>query len=149
MKHVWSIICNRCITDQETNSISLIDVIEEFNIRIDKKRFKNEGKVMIPSNFNITHLILKDENMEVERGSILIEFFDPSGKKHKNELIQKIEIGKSHKRIRARFLIGAMSFKEPGRYIFSVKMKGEKDKKYKKVAELPLDVNFNETAEKK
>ncbi len=145
MKHVWSIMCQRSIIDRDTNTLSLLDTIEELNIPIIKEKFEKEGRITIRTIFNFVHLILRDKKKEKEEGNILIEFYNPNNEKHKNKIIQKFVIEKPHNRIRVRIFVGPISFNKPGRYNFVIKLKSENENRYTKVAELPLDVNFIES----
>jgi len=89
MTHTWSILCRKALVEQETNIMSLLEVVEEINIPIDKEKFEKAGKVTVPCNFNIVHFISKEEKKEKESGNVMIEFYNPSGQKHKNTIEQK------------------------------------------------------------
>ncbi|MFB6212469.1 MAG: hypothetical protein ABEI53_01470, partial [Candidatus Magasanikbacteria bacterium] len=32
MNHIWSVLCNKTLVDQDTNNISLIDVVEKIDL---------------------------------------------------------------------------------------------------------------------
>jgi hypothetical protein len=44
MKHLWSIICNRLIIDEQTNNATLVDVLEE--IKLERSSYKVKKKLL-------------------------------------------------------------------------------------------------------
>ncbi len=143
MQHIWSILCSRSIIDQETNSISLIDSLEEITVGI-RKEDKKKDKITVSGLFyNVVSFIVRDKTKSVQKGELSIELINPN-KKAGKKYIQKFIMKKGIKRIRLRTAIGGLVLSSEGRYIFKVGLKKDKDKTFKTVSELPLDVKFKE-----
>jgi hypothetical protein len=143
MKHVWSIACMNSITDERTKSISLMENLEELQVKIDDDKYDKMAGVKIPINFEIIHFLTRDEGKEKETGQIIIDFISPLNKKvNRTPLIQEIEIKKPYKRIRAIFYIHGIALKMEGRYYFRIKLKTENEKEFKQIANLPIDIIF-------
>lgn len=144
MKHIWSIACLRSITDAETNSMSLINFVEQF--RIPKKVLddkKNDlNLITIHISFEIVNYLLL-ENRDEEKFELQIELVGPNNKIIKeNTLTQKLKIKKPHKKIRARMFVNGISIQAEGRYHYSVKLKNQEDKHFVEVSQIPIDIKF-------
>jgi hypothetical protein len=126
IEHIWTVICQSAIIDQQTNILSLQNVLEE--AIVDKK--DNEGKSIIPEKgeaipltFQVVSLWKKLAPLDQEvvvNGEL--EVTDPTGATLlKNPLSFKIEKNTE----RSRSLIGFQGFKitAPGEYTFILRAK--------------------------
>lgn len=138
MKHVWSVLCQRSVVDQNTNSISLFDSLEEITVVSKKEDIKSKS-IKIDLNYDIVSFIIRDNFNLTEIGKLSIDFINPQ-KKFVQKFVQKFEMKKGIKRIRVQIKISGMTFVAEGRYIFRISLYSIKDKKYKKAVDLPLDV---------
>lgn len=141
MKHIWSILCLRSITDQGTNTISLIDSFEQLTVLIDKDQQKGKKEIKINMPFEIVSFITREENNTNKIGDLQIELIRPGIKTKKID--SSFELKKGYKRIRVQTRFGGFKLGSGGIYLFRIKLKD--GKQYKTVAELPLEVEFKKS----
>jgi hypothetical protein len=134
MKHIWSIICSLSSIDYESNNVSLLNCLEQLNIQ----PFKDENDKTIPILFEVVSLWRGDD--DEFKGDVLLELFDPNGKKLKDFPFELIK-PRGMKRLRTRIKINSMPFTGIGDYIFKLKIK-TKGEDYKIVSEIPLEVQY-------
>ena len=139
MKNIWTVACNNSIIDQETNSLSMIETLDEINVPYEGEMNLKEIKVItIP--FYIISLWF-DENTKIDRAfELIVEVTDP-----KKKVIQTfkqncvIETGKQ--RLRVVYKIKGFGFNDQGIYTLNIKFK-EGENSYKKVNEIPININL-------
>lgn len=144
MKNIWSVICKNSIIDQDTNSLSLLESLDEIIISYKDPIDVNILKVaQIP--FHIVSFWF-DENIKKDRAfTLLIEIIDPSGKKLK-DFKQDCVLPANRKRLRVVTKINGFGFTSEGIYKISVKYKENKGQ-YKTVSVMPVEVNFKKIEE--
>jgi len=132
MKHVWSIICNKLIVDEETKNATLVDVLEEIKINKEFLKDKNE----IPLLFDLVSLWCIEEEKDTKKEtSVLIEFYDPKNNKL-NDFLFTFTPPERKKRIRTS--IKFSKFLLNGSGIYAIKIKQDN----KKITEIPLEINI-------
>lgn len=142
MKHIWSVLCQKSVIDSETNLISLIDCLEEFNLTIDINKSDNQipNKLPpLPINFQIVSYWLIDNTDK--KLKIKIELLDPDNKKI-NELNGNFELKEKFLRYRTRINFQGLPVTKGGRYLFKI-YRVEENEILKEVSELPLDVKID------
>ena len=143
MKHIWSILCIRSIIDQRTNLISLLDSLEEIVVGV-KKEDKKKKKITIKGlTYEVVSYVTRDNPEKAEEGELSINIYNPQKKTGKG-YIQKFIMKRGIKRIRLQISVNGINLTTEGKYVFKVGLKGVKDKSFKKVSEIPLDVLFRE-----
>ena len=140
MKHIWSILCLRSITDQGRNTISLIDSLEQLTVFIDEDQRKDKKGIKMKIPFEIVSFITREESNKKEMVDLQIEVTGPGRKTKKDSRTFEF---KGYKRMRVQTKFGGLELGSEGIYLFRVKLKD--GKQYKTVAELPLDVVFKES----
>lgn len=140
IKHIWSILVQKSIIESQTNSLSLIDVMEELTVGINKVKSSNEkdSTINVPINYEIVSYLSRDrEDIEPK---IKIEIINPS-----NKILKVFEYPiaweKGKQRMRVRMCINGLGVDEGGSYTFKVWLKEDKEN-YKIAAEIPLLVNI-------
>jgi len=138
MKNIWSIVCKNSITDQETNSFSILETLDEINVsykdKIDLKITK-----MLPVSFQVVSLWF-DENIKKDRKFYLtIEIIDPNNKLLKY-FEQECIMPEGNKRLRVITKINGFGFTDKGLYSINLKYKCEKTSRL--VSKLPIDINL-------
>ncbi len=142
MQHIWTVICERSITDKENNLVSLIGCIEQFNLREPKSKTDSRQKG-IKARLEIISLWF-DENTSKKRiGEVRVDLYDPSRKRIRGSDF-RFEIPQKYRRIRTRVIIEGLPITTLGKYLFKISYKDPKSKKYKKVAEIPVDIVMDE-----
>lgn len=130
MKHLWSIICNRLIIDEQTNNATIIDILEEIKI---KKEFL-QNKKELPFFFNFVSLWFVEDKDECEKETnVIIEFYDPNNNKL-NDFNFSFALPQRKKRIRTNVKFDRFILNGSGTYRIKVKQDNTE------VAEIPLEI---------
>lgn len=145
-KHIWSVLCQRSVIDQQSNNISLIDVFESLTININipstKKDIAKIKDINLPVNYEIVSLWLRENEKKQEELLTRVDFETPSG-------IQKVLVEKElilpldKQRMRDIIRIQGIVVNETGLYKFIVKSKDKDKSAFKTIAELPLEIVIN------
>ena len=139
IKHIWSILCEDSSVDQETNKLSIRNVLESIQIKV-------QGilpeKSAIPIPFEIVSFFTRaDSNTEEEiqlKTKLVNAEMDQLGK----DFAANIKFPAKSNRLRARSRIQGLPIKGEGKYAFIISFKISKEKEFKTVAELPLEIKF-------
>jgi len=132
MKHNWSIICLKSIIDVETNHISLIDALEQFNLP--QTAFGKDLDVSYHLISYFTEIGARDRNIKQK-----IRIIDPQGNELKS-LEFNTEVPEQYNRIRLRHIIRGIPLTTPGMYKFIISI--DKDNKYIDVAEVGIEAKL-------
>lgn len=140
MKNIWSVIFNRAVVDNNTNSISLFDCVEEVTVNFSKPEDVSVPQKNIPINFSVISL-WSDENISKSREfEYLMEIIDPQNKKISEFTNTPIfEAGK--KRLRTIIQMNGMAVTSEGEYTVVIKYKMGGDK-FLLASKIPLDIKF-------
>ena len=139
MRNVWAVVCKNSITDSDTNSLSLLETLDEIQITYKDKIEIKEVKIL-PISFHVVSLWF-DENIKTDRKfDLVVEVTDPNGKLLK-DFKQDCIIPNGKKRLRATTKIQGFGFTDQGKYLITTKYREDKTT-YKKVAETPIDVSL-------
>lgn len=145
-RHIWSVLCSHSVLDQDSNNLSLFNLLERVtffppkNQLTDIKKQMGLGKLMAPFNFEIVSRIKKntEKTIAVDIETIIV---DP----------QKVEVGKFQKRVdlkkeiknmRFRNKFGSIPFTKNGEYEFLIYMKEQNEKEFSQVASIPLEIEL-------
>jgi hypothetical protein len=126
MKHLWSLICQNVITSQETNSVTLVEVIEELKFSPNenpgaREMIENalrEGNFALPVNFSLVTTWLRSNPESPESAQVRVDIKAPNG----DILTQQgysVDFSE-HARLRARTVVPILPFKGDGTYQFVV-----------------------------
>lgn len=145
IKHIWSVLCQRSVIDQESNNASLIDVFEQLQVDTNHagtSEISAPKDISVPVRYELVNFWSKTKEGEEERGSVRILLSDPAGRE-----IQRIEneivIPQSNKRIREINKIQGITLKGSGVYNFIISIRQQSSETYEPVAELPLEVKIS------
>lgn len=143
IKHVWSVLCRESLLNEESNSISLINILEQLQVVVEPKvNFKKGSPIKLPINYEIVSLWVKDGRLKKAEAQIEHVLVNSSGKIIARD-DKKIEIPPDLKRLRTRLRIDGISITGGGDYWFRVRIKEKGAKSFKLVAELPLEVEVS------
>lgn len=133
--HVWSILCSRAVIDNETNNISIQNVLERLAIAGEPKE-----DAAVPISFMVASLWTRGSYQVPEHGKARVTCMSPSGE---TLLSAQLEIDLSkHTLHRTRFGFSGLPVPEGGIYVFRVAVKGDDEDSWRGVAEVPLEVVF-------
>ena len=134
IKHIWTVICSQVVIDQDTNNISLFNILEEVGIPQEVVKENN----IIPIVLEIVSLWVRSDLAEPSKGSARISLIAPDG-----ELLKTVESEvdlTDHERLRARGCFQGLPFKGEGVYDFKVSLKNNHD--WAEVATIPVKIRF-------
>lgn len=149
IKHVWSILCQSSVVDQQSNNLSIHQVLEQLNVDLsekDRKLLNNDPKVDkvigVPFNFQVISMWQSLNNKINPVANAEIELYDPIG-----QSLQKIEFKlqfeKDKPRMRSIISSPILRITNKGLYIFKVRIKEGDTNTFSEVAEIPLEVRVN------
>ena len=145
MKHIWSVLCQRSIIDRSSNTVSLIDVLEQLNINVSPEQVakKSDEGIVIQINFDIVSFWTKDSNeTKPANFEVVVEFNDPDGKKLRS-FNKSVEVAENYQRIRTQIRVPNLQVFQAGTHSIRIRIKeGEQKRESQVVAELPLEIKF-------
>jgi len=152
IKTLWTLLCQNPIIDQQTNQISLLNVLEDiqFDVKGFKKEDVEEGKVsyfkqktIIPYQFAlVTQLERSDDFEKSISAKLKITIIDPLGailSVHEPEIV--LEKGKKRMRIITRF--EGMEVTRSGTYTYETSIRIADSNEYQRQGEAKIDVKIN------
>lgn len=144
VKHIWSVLCRSTSVDLKTNNISLFDVFESLKVSLSipkQKKAPPLKKINLPVDYQIVSLWTHDQKKQNKIKTKII-FENPRGEK--TNLVDKdLILPADKKRMRDIIKIQGIVLEESGTYIFEIMVKMNKNKRFKSVARLPLEIVIN------
>lgn len=145
IRHIWTVLCRDSVIDQQTNNLSLNNVLEELKVGkkdLSGKHIIPERGEAIPFNFQVISLWKRlGENTKELLIDGELEVIDPEGKSLVKVPYQiKLEKGKE----RLRSILNFQGFKitTPGEYIFKTRVKDTSGQNFVEVGEVYLVVKI-------
>jgi len=149
---IWSILCQSSSIDQETNSVSIFNSVEQLKIKFDipkdvelRKKLEEgseKQRLTTPVRVEIITLLQKLDNKKENKSEIEISFIDPKGE----ELLKQshpVVIPADKQRFRDRVKFNGLPITESGEYIFKLKIKENGEEDYEELDLLPLQVTID------
>jgi len=153
IRHAWTVLCQNSSTDNQTNALSLFNIIEEITVELSadfEKNVDQNGLVVVPIQFQLISLWNRMQDKKEELiGNVQITLKDPE-----NKLIQNFEynlvIPSDKKRMRFNVNLNGIKInpKISGDYIFEVSLMGPMQTDFHKITELPLYIIVNKPVKK-
>ena len=135
INHIWSVLCESSILDQDTKLISMINVLEEVTI-LDEPVPDKVLQIVVSL---VTLWIRSDINVP-SQGLGRYNFVSPSGEVLQS-LEQIIDLTK-YERLRSRGQFAGLKLPESGQYFFNIEFRENEKDEWNSVAAIPLKVNF-------
>lgn len=142
IEHLWTILAGSSSVDNETNSFSIFNILEEVTIQANGQNMDPNEKKNISIPFEIISMWKREdiENKEEITSEVKVSLFDPKGIVVQ-EMGYKMEMKSQHQRMRMRVKANAITVTKQGEYYFSVKIKD--GSLLKEVAKIPLIVKMS------
>jgi hypothetical protein len=137
IEHVWSVLCSRAILDRDTNSVSLIDIVEEITIQGPVLPSEEGGTSAFTITMALVSLWRRDPEDQPTKGQARVLLFAPNGEPLKEFSVYSIDLSEKL-RMRAFGNIPVFPFRGPGSYHFSIQLQDEREEEWKEVASIPL-----------
>lgn len=135
INHVWSVLCETSILDQDSKLLSLINVLEQLNIP-ETSSPDHELPVVV----NLVSTWIRTDLNVPSQGQSRINFVSPSGTVLQS-LNNEVDLTK-YERLRARGQFRGLKLPEEGQYYFDVEFREDDQHNWLKVASVPLKVIF-------
>jgi hypothetical protein len=136
IEHVWTIICSNAIIDQDTNNISIFNILEQIAI---PEEAANTNQA-IGLNIELLSLWVRADLSKPATGMSRVSLLAPHGEQMQSD---ESELDLSQfERLRARSLYQGLPFLGEGAYRFVVEYKSDGGTDWQKVASIPLKVTL-------
>lgn len=140
IKHIWSVLCQESIINQDNNMISLNNIIEEINLKQNKNKIsKNSTKVLVPINHEIVSFLSKSDKNKQVKIQLKLTLLDPNMDKLEEKKFDVI-IPVSKDKMRTRIKFASIPITTEGNYVYLVSIK--QNKEFETVAQIPLEVKI-------
>jgi hypothetical protein len=140
IQHLWTLACRVSLVDQESNNVSLIQVLEELTIPTVAPQVFGPGMVL--AMFDVVTLWGRENEEQGTQGRGRISIISPTG----DELLaQEYEVDLREVR-RARSVSRMLGFpaQGSGQYGFRIERRVAADGQWERVAVVPLWVNIQQ-----
>lgn len=148
IKHIWTVLCQKSVIDNQSNNLSLIDVFEELKVNYSTPSSVSNSlevtRINVPISYEIVSLWLRDNYDKDENVEIRAIFIDPTGKELKS-FDQSVVMKAKLIRYRTRLRVQGIGLTVPGIYTFEIKIKDNNRDNFRSVASVPLDVKMDKT----
>ena len=138
IKHAWSVLCERAVTDKETNNVTL-SVMEQATFQYSAMGAKPGERILVPISGRFVSLWYRDEKDRVDSVKARIRITDNKGNTFGQAEGTVNFKGRPRARITTIFNTIPVSQKEHQRIVFVVEYFNKR--KWKKVAEVPFDID--------
>lgn len=139
IEHVWSVACVRCILDNRTNTVSIVDAIEQINVGN-----MPEAQQVLPVRFEVVTFWIRADPDVSSQGLERFSFWSPAGKKLLTSSTIPIDLS-AWDRFRSIRTVEGIHLVGSGRYWIQVELQNEKETRWHKVARIPLQVVYAPT----
>ncbi len=141
--HIWSVLCGQSIINSDNNQISLLNVMERFEINAvvqNSKDFEKDINIAVAYEV-VSFWINSSEDKEV-KGIVDISVKNPNNEE-RHLFSTEFTIPANTKRLRTRLKIAGFVVKGSGIYNFIIKFRETEKDEPKEVTILPLEVVVN------
>ncbi len=140
VKHIWSVLCEESLINQDNNSLTLSKVIEGIEVKLKDSEPKTQ-KIVLPLNFEIVTMLTTSKKEKDTKIELQVVYLNPAMDQiGKNVLPVIIPAGKTT--MRNRLKMSGLPVQDAGKYVFLISIKDENDKDFRTVAELPLFITI-------
>jgi hypothetical protein len=147
IKHLWSVLARQSLIDPDTNSLTIIEVLEDLRIDIQLKgnpymsAYDKEQTNAFPINFELVSTFYRKKRGKAAVVESEIEVVDPTGKSL-GDFVNPVEFAPEHYRMRVRGKFNSLGVTKSGVYLFKVYLKEPGTTKRELVSEIPLIVSL-------
>jgi hypothetical protein len=142
VKHIMTVACGSSAVDIDSNSLSILNVIEEITVSLDSVQNQPidlSQKKGIAFPFEIVSIWGKLNNSDDVSTEIKIVLHDPDDV-IMQELPYKLEIKAIHQRMRIRIKSNGLNITKQGNYYFSILLKSGDS--FEEVGQVPLVIKI-------
>jgi len=144
MEHIWTVLCGSSTIDNDTNQLSLFNILEGIDITPPTNIPEDIKLEAIPLTISIISMIWRSDSELEEKGSLRIRVQSPDGKlvELDREPIIEINLTGKIRRFRSRARFQGMPYMGSGIYRFIIQIQSDSDSRWKTVSKVPLEINL-------
>jgi len=139
VEHLWSLLCVSTSIDNQSNNISLYNIVEEVSVK--KAKYIDSKEILLPVNLNFVSLWKKLDDSVQENFEQKIILESPSGEELGGST-HSFSFKENLKRMRVIVKIDGLKLVGGGEYLFKIGLRGEGEKDFKEFAIVPLGIKF-------
>lgn len=140
--HVWTVVCSKSVVDQESNNITLMDVVEQINAAVAvPPEAGGEQPTVLPFNFEVVTLWSRADLETPITGRARVLLIAPSGQQHESMPEYEINLV-DHKRFRGRIKAQGLPADTSGVVRFRVQLRIGDEEEWHDAANIPVQINL-------
>lgn len=138
MQHVWSVFCTRSVIDGDSNNITLVEVLEQFQI-VSQVPLPTPGVMPLPS--ELVTLWSRDDIATAEQGTARLRLIAPDGHTELHSVTYTVDLG-PHPRLRSRTRLNGLPVAGEGLHNFEVSFRVAPDDDWVVKARVPVHITL-------
>jgi len=137
INHIWTVVCSQVVVDNQTNNVSIYNVLERITIMGEPKQ-----ETALPLNHAVVTMWERLDSDTIRKGMMRLSFITPLG----NEIIKiESEINLAeHTRFRNISNIQGLPIAESGRHVYRVELRNENESEWTHICDIPIELKFRE-----
>lgn len=141
IEHVWTVVCAKSVIDQESNNITLMNVLEQITAEIVIPPGTTERPSVLPFEFELITLWSRADLESPATGRARIILISPSGQP--NDITPEYEIDLTiHTRFRGRMRSKGLPADTSGVARFRVQLRIGEEEEWHEVASIPIQIDL-------
>jgi hypothetical protein len=132
-------VCRRALIDRETNTVSLIEVIEGIQIKAALSKSPKDGDG-IPGPLEVVSFWARSDAAKPEETFLRVVLMTPKGKKMTGPTL-KADL-RTAKRARMMFRAPGFAYHGEGTYLFQIEEEDKKRKIWRRIVSVPVDLEI-------
>jgi hypothetical protein len=134
-RHVWSVFCERALVDKHTESVSLINVVEEFILEGELPA----NRVDLPIQAALVSYWTRSERETSEYGRTRVRVVSPAGESLATGHVWELDL-REERRAQLVSRIEMLPLQGEGIYQLVIEYRGEQETAWNEAARIPLEV---------
>lgn len=145
LTYEWGVICKSSVTDQQSNALSIFNIIEEIVLpsEIFEAQKKSEKTIIMQPSYEVITYWRRKIHMDVAESEINAEIkltTIGTGEENLQEILAPLILPKKMQNIRFKFIVPGLVINQPGIYVKRIEIKFPEDKKFKFVKDIPYEI---------
>lgn len=138
IQHIWSVLCQNSLIDKTSNTISLIEVVEDLGLPGPPLPAGEQG--LIPIHCSLVSNWERVPSNQPTRGTVRVRTIRPTGECER-EQEYSVDLSATP-RSRTIAKISGITFREAGRHVFEIHVKEDGETEWRKVAGIPFNITI-------
>jgi hypothetical protein len=138
INHVWTVLCSKSSIDNDSNNISLFEVLEQVSVEVPPGVQISDEGINVALQFEMISLWSRSDINQPEKGEARFDFRAPSGRTQEGKIVE-INLTE-YERFRTRQRFSSIPLDSEGVYEFHVHCRPDPGAEWSSVANVPLHV---------